>query len=172
MDALPPTNRTLDEMDAAARDMGIVPGDPAYAFYTGLRGLYAEQQAGLAQAIDAIKAAQPKITDEQCKAMGNQLVRSFDRTAKRIASGLTVKAFAVLAAIAVALLPAWRSAGRYSQHRATTHANRHQTAAPSASSGLSRGRRRQRQRRRSRSNAHRITNNARHACTFSVKPPQ
>jgi hypothetical protein len=106
MDALPPTNRTLDEMDAAARDMGIVPGDPAYAFYAGLRGLYAEQQAGLAQAIDAIKAAQPKITDEQCKAMGNQLVRSVDSTAKRIASGLTVKAFAVLAAIAVALLAA------------------------------------------------------------------
>ena len=45
MDALPPTNRTLDEMDAAARDLGIVPGDPAYAFYTGLRRLYAEQQA-------------------------------------------------------------------------------------------------------------------------------
>jgi hypothetical protein len=69
MDALPPTNRTLDEMDAAARDMGIVPGDPAYAFYIGLRRLYAEQRAELAQAIDAIKAAQPKITDEQCKAM-------------------------------------------------------------------------------------------------------
>jgi hypothetical protein len=69
MDALPPTNRTLDEMDAAARDMGIVPGDPAYAFYTGLRRLYAEQWAGLAQAINAIKAAQPRITDEQCKAM-------------------------------------------------------------------------------------------------------
>jgi hypothetical protein len=69
MDALPPTNRTLDEMDATARDMGIVPGDPAYAFYTGLRRLYAEQQAGVAQAIDAIKAAQPKVTDEQCKAM-------------------------------------------------------------------------------------------------------
>jgi hypothetical protein len=106
MDALPPTNRTLDEMDAAARDMGIVPGDPAYAFYTGRRRLYAEQQAGLAQAINAIKAAQPKITDEQVKAMGNQLVRSFDSTAKRIASGLTVTAFAVLAAIAVALLAA------------------------------------------------------------------
>jgi hypothetical protein len=42
MDALPPTKRTLDEMDATARDMGIVPG-PAYAFYTGLRRLYAEQ---------------------------------------------------------------------------------------------------------------------------------
>jgi hypothetical protein len=51
MDALPPTNRTLDEIDAAARDMGIVPGDPAYAFYTGLRRLYAEQQAELAQAV-------------------------------------------------------------------------------------------------------------------------
>jgi len=62
MDALPPTNRTLDEMDAAARDMGIVPGDPAYALYTGLRRLYAEQRAELAQAINAIKAAQPKIT--------------------------------------------------------------------------------------------------------------
>jgi hypothetical protein len=49
--------------------MGIVPGDPAYAFYTGLHRLYAEQQAGLAQAIDAIKAAQPRITDEQVKAM-------------------------------------------------------------------------------------------------------
>jgi hypothetical protein len=106
MDALPPTNRTLDKMDAAARDLGIVPGDPAYAFYTGLRRLYAEQQAGVAQAINAIKAAQPKITDEHVKAMGNQLVRSFDSTAKRIASGLTVKAFAVLAAIAVALLAA------------------------------------------------------------------
>jgi hypothetical protein len=92
MDALPPTNRTLDEMDAAARDMGIVPDDPAYAFYTGLRRLYAEQRGELAQAINAIKAAQPKITDEQVKAMGNQLVRSFDSTAKRIASGLTVAA--------------------------------------------------------------------------------
>src|ERR1700759_4059023 len=104
MDALPPTNRTMDEMDAAARDLGIVPGDPAYAFYTGLRRLYAGQQAELAQALNAIQAAQPRITDEHVKAMGNQLVRSFDGTAKRIASGLTVKAFAVLAAIAVALL--------------------------------------------------------------------
>jgi hypothetical protein len=74
MDALPPTNRTLDEMDAAARDMGSVPGDPAYVFYTGLRRLYAEQQAGLTQAIDAIKAAQPRITDEQCKAMSKASV--------------------------------------------------------------------------------------------------
>jgi hypothetical protein len=38
-------------MDAAARDLGIVPGDPAYAFYTGLRRLYAEQRAELAQAM-------------------------------------------------------------------------------------------------------------------------
>jgi hypothetical protein len=53
MDALPPTNRTLDEMDAAARDMGIVPGDPAYAFYTGLRRLYAEQQAILSKILAA-----------------------------------------------------------------------------------------------------------------------
>jgi hypothetical protein len=53
MDALPPTNRTLDEMDAAARDLGIVPGDPAYAFYTGLRRLYAEQQAILSKILAA-----------------------------------------------------------------------------------------------------------------------
>jgi hypothetical protein len=67
MDALPPTNRTLDEMDAAARDMGIVPGDPAYAFYIGLRRLYAEQQAGFAQAVAALKSAQRPIGDEDIR---------------------------------------------------------------------------------------------------------
>jgi hypothetical protein len=67
MDALPPTNRTLDEMDAAARDMGIVPGDPAYAFYTGLRRLYAEQQAGFAQAVAALKSARRPIADEDLR---------------------------------------------------------------------------------------------------------
>jgi hypothetical protein len=31
-------------MDAAARDMGLVPGDPAYAFFCGLRRMFSEQQ--------------------------------------------------------------------------------------------------------------------------------
>jgi hypothetical protein len=103
VDALPP-RQALDEIDAAARDMGIAPGDPAYAFYVGLRRLYADQQVSFERVAEEIRAAQPSITDAQIRQMGNQLIRSFEPTGKRIAAGLTRQAFAWLAGIAVALL--------------------------------------------------------------------
>ena len=104
MDALPPTNRTLDEMDAAARDMGIVPGDPAYAFYTGLRRLYAEQQAGVAQAINAIKAAQPRITDEQCKAMSKVAADGAWRVTASLAEAHIWRTILITVAVSLLLL--------------------------------------------------------------------
>jgi hypothetical protein len=39
-----PIPADLTAMDAAARDLGLVPGDPAYAFFCGLRRMFSDQQ--------------------------------------------------------------------------------------------------------------------------------
>jgi hypothetical protein len=71
------------------RDMGIVPGVPAYAFYAGLRRLYADQQISFERVIKEIREAQPRIADTQIRQMGNQLVRSFELIGQRIGADLT-----------------------------------------------------------------------------------
>lgn len=79
-------------------------GDPAYAFYTGLRRLYAEQQAGLAQAINAIKAAQPKIPDEQFKAMSKVAADGAWRVTASLAEAHIWRTILITVAVSLLLL--------------------------------------------------------------------
>jgi hypothetical protein len=105
MDALPPTNRALDEMDAAARDMGIVPGDPAYAFYLGLRRLYADQQISFERVIEEIRAAQsaqPHFSAADIDAIGRRMIQAFRPNIGDALRAMRVRSIATIVSIVAA----------------------------------------------------------------------
>jgi hypothetical protein len=72
-----PVSTDLAEMDAAARDMGIVPGDPAYAFYLGLRRMFADQEVRMDLLTAQLKGAQPKIDPVHIDRLSSRMVEAF-----------------------------------------------------------------------------------------------
>jgi hypothetical protein len=104
VDALPP-RQTLEEMDAAARDMGIVSGDPAYAFYLGLRRLYADQQISFERVIEEIRAAQsaqPHFSAADIDAIGRRMIQAFRPNIGDALRAMRVRSIAIIVSIVAA----------------------------------------------------------------------
>jgi hypothetical protein len=88
-------------MDAAAREMGLVPGDPAYAFFCGLRRMFSDQQ----DRSDALESRLTKIVDTAEKqASGTIAFRALGDLPAAMDRAILGRAHMWTAGIAVAVL--------------------------------------------------------------------